>query len=230
MCDLSGRIALIRERVAAAASRSGRSPAAIQLMAVTKTQPYAAVAAALAGGITLIGENRVQEAMEKIPVPDERSGQLHLIGHLQKNKARKAARFFDAIQSLDDPETLLLLEQECQLGGRTLDILIEVNTSGEAAKQGIRDPDSARRLLETLLAQPHLRPRGLMTIGPLGNDDRANRRAFASLRQLHETLNQEFTIPGWDTLSMGMSQDYEAAIEEGATLIRLGTILFGSRS
>ena len=218
----------VRARIEEAARRSGRSPAEVRLMAVTKGFPREAAEAALAAGITLLGENRVQEAELKY-AEITASFELHLIGHLQRNKARTASGLFSCVQSIDKEETASALESRLAERGRSMDILLELNTSGEASKSGFRSRDDLLAFLGPLSAMPHLRLRGLMTVGPLGGDDAAVRRSFASLRKLFAEIRSSGSFKAFDTLSMGMSGDFETAIEEGSTLVRVGTALFGQR-
>lgn len=197
-------------------------------MAVTKGFPKETAEAAIASGITLLGENRVQEAELKYA---EISGvyELHLIGHLQRNKARTATGLFSCIQSIDKVETAVALESRLAERGKTIDILLELNTSGEASKSGFRTRDELRSSLDSLARLPHLRLRGLMTVGPLTDDAAAVRRSFAALRELFDQIREGGSFHDFNVLSMGMSGDFEAAIEEGATIVRIGTALFGQR-
>lgn len=219
------RLARVRARVAAAARRRGRRAAQVRVMAVTKTWPRAAALAALAGGADLIGENRVQEAAAKFTrLP---GFELHLIGHLQRNKARAAARLFHAVQSIDKLATAEALQRAVEGENRTMDVLLELNTTGEPAKHGFRTAAELRRALDAMAACDRLRVRGLMTMAAWHADAGAARGSFRALRRLFEELAPG--RPGFDTLSMGMSDDYEIAVEEGATLLRLGSALFGPR-
>jgi pyridoxal phosphate enzyme (YggS family) len=227
--ELFDRIAEVRGRIAAAASRAGRDPAAVRLMAVTKTFPRAVVDAAMAAGLALFGENRVPEAQAKFAGLDG-SCELHLVGHLQRNKAAAAALLFACVQSIDKPETAEALARHCAAAGRRMDVLLEYNTSGEESKSGVRDRDALLACLDAVQALPALRPRGLMTVGPIGGDTLEVRRSFRLLRGLFEEVLADRKPEAFDTLSMGMSGDFEAAVEEGATLVRLGTALFGSRA
>jgi PLP dependent protein len=197
-------------------------------MAVTKTFPAAAVEEAMGAGLRLFGENRVQEAERKF-TGLAGDWELHLIGHLQRNKARAASALVHCVQSIDKLETAQALARCAAERGTVIDILLELNTSGEDTKSGYRDPEALLRDLEAVAALGGLRLRGLMTVGPFTPDTTVVRRAFAALRRLFETCAGRLCSPGFDTLSMGMSGDYEAAIEEGSTLVRLGTALFGSR-
>ena len=226
--DLANRIASIRERIAAAALRAGRDPAAVRMMAVTKSFPQSTVEEALAAGLTLFGENRVAEAAAKY-AGLANACELHLIGHLQRNKATAAAGLFGCVQSIDKPETAEALARHCEARGRRMDVLIEYNTSGEASKSGVTDKDGLLVCLDSVRALPALRLRGLMTVGPVGGDTLEVRCAFRLLRRLFEEVCADRKPEAFDTLSMGMSGDFEAAVEEGATLVRLGTALFGAR-
>jgi len=238
--QVATRLIEIQERVAAAAARAGRSAAEVQLMAVTKTFGVDRVHAALRAGMTLLGENRVQEAVVKFagwPADFTTAGggppRLHLIGHLQRNKAARVPGLFDCVQSLDKLETAQALQARLPptpLGSRPgvpLSVLVEVNTSGEASKAGV-EPAAAAALLTAIQDQcPGLQADGLMTVGPLTQDLAVVRAAFARLADLRRRL--EANHPGLTTLSMGMSGDFEVAVEEGSTLVRLGTTLFGAR-
>ena len=218
----------VKDRIRNAAQKAGREPSEVRLMAVTKGFPREAVEAAIASGITLLGENRVQEAELKyaeIPGPYE----LHLIGHLQRNKARTASGLFSCVQSLDKIETAEALETRLAEQGKVMEVLLELNTSGEESKSGFRSREEMLSSLESLGHLPHLRLCGLMTVGPLTEDKDRVRRSFASLRKLFEEIRSGGSFPGFAVLSMGMSGDFEIAIEEGATIVRIGTALFGQR-
>lgn len=231
---LGQRIAAIQARVAAAVERAGRAPDAVQIVAVSKTMPAEAIIAAAAHGLTLFGENRVQEARDKIAaVAAAGFTQLRweLIGHLQTNKAARAVELFTRVQSVDSVRLAEALSRHAQQMGRTLPILLEVNVAGEASKSGLA-PDEVVAVARTIAALPNLRPEGLMTIAPLVDDPEAVRPVFQRLRGLRETLRAEVPLgadSGWQELSMGMSDDFEVAIEEGATLVRIGRALFGER-
>jgi pyridoxal phosphate enzyme (YggS family) len=215
-----------RTRIEDAARRSGRDPAAVRLMAVTKGFPRDTVLEALQAGTSLFGENRVQEAEEKFAGLD--GCETHLIGHLQTNKARTAAALFSCVQSIDSVHTAEALGSRCTERGRTMDVLLELNTSGEASKSGFPGREGLRPALDLIEKLPSLRVRGLMTVGPLTDDREKIRASFALLRQVFEEL--QAGRAGFDVLSMGMSADFEIAVEEGATLVRLGTALFGPRN
>ena len=216
----------VRARADAAARKAGRDPSDVRLMAVTKGFPRELVAESLAAGVSLFGENRVQEAEAKFADLGGRC-ELHLIGHLQTNKARAAAGLFSCVQSIDSLHTAEALNARCAERERSMDVLLELNTSGEESKSGFRGRDELLSCLDALGKLPRLRPRGLMTVGPLTDDPAKIRASFSVLRLLFEELRQ--ASPSFDTISMGMSADFELAIEEGSTLVRVGTALFGSR-
>jgi len=218
------RLASVRGRIRAAAERVGRDPSSVRLIGASKTVPAAVLVEAVRAGLADLGENRVQEAEAKAPLlrADLTDGAVpvwHLIGHLQANKARKAVALFDWIHSVDSPRLADGLERIAQELGRAPRVLIEVNTSGEASKEGVA-PDDAAALIAHVAGLGTLRLAGLMTIGPTGGDPRP---AFRLLRRLRDAA-------GLDELSMGMSGDFEAAIEEGATIVRVGSALFGART
>jgi hypothetical protein len=218
----------VQARINSAAQRAGRDRSSIRLMAVTKGFPQQVVLDARAAGLSLFGENRVQEAEQKYL--DQAAGlELHLIGHLQRNKARAASGLFACVQSIDKVETAEALHARCEERGRTMDILLELNTSGEPTKSGFPSRQELHDGLETIGKLARLRVRGLMTVGPLSDDVRRIRSSFAALRSVFEEIRAGGGLPFFDTLSMGMSSDFEIAIEEGATLVRVGTALFGHR-
>jgi PLP dependent protein len=218
----------VRERIDRAAARSGRRASDVRLMAVTKTLPIEPALLAADEGVTLFGENRVQEAAAKwASVPS--GTELHLIGHLQRNKARLAAGLFACVQSLDKEETARELSRFCLSLGRRSDVLLEVNTSGEESKSGVQGREELLELVGRVIALPALRLRGLMTVGPLTGEERAIRASFASLRELLGEARRASPEGGVEVLSMGMSGDFELAVEEGSTLVRLGTAIFGPR-
>jgi PLP dependent protein len=226
-------IAKIRERIASAARRSEREPNEIALMAVTKTFPPEQIRQAYEAGLRLFGENRVQEFAGKAEaLRDLRDAEWHMIGHLQTNKAAKAAELFSAVDSVDSLRLAQKLNAAAQQLEKKLVVLIEINVGGEAAKSGI-DPDS-EELQELLLAAAeleHLEFRGLMTIPPFTEDPQRARPYFQELRQLRDGIAAR-RLPGIGTsvLSMGMSHDFEIAIEEGSTCVRVGTAIFGERT
>jgi pyridoxal phosphate enzyme (YggS family) len=225
---VSARLSEVRERIAAATAKGGHGQA-VTVIAVTKTHGPEAVMAAWRAGVLDVGENRVQEAEEKmaqVTVPVR----WHLIGHLQRNKAKAAVPLFECVQSIDKVATAEALDRSCGEVAKTIEVLLELNTSGEESKFGFEGDDELRRALPQVSGLEHLRVRGLMTVGPFTSDQDRIRRAFARLRELFEKLRREHPEPGFDTLSMGMSGDFEIAVEEGATMVRLGTVLFGPRT
>ena len=211
-----------------AAHRAGRDASTVALVAVTKGFGRDVLQAALDAGLSLFGENRVQEAEEKfVGVPP--GTELHLIGHLQRNKARTAAGLFSCVQSIDKVETAAALDQRAAERGKVIDVLLELNTSGEESKSGFLHRDDLLAGLDAIRRLSSVRVRGLMTVGPLTEDQGRIRTSFAKLRTLFEEVRAGGTLPRFDTLSMGMSGDFETAIEEGATMVRIGTALFGHR-
>ncbi|HEX8298195.1 MAG TPA: YggS family pyridoxal phosphate-dependent enzyme [Rubricoccaceae bacterium] len=233
--DLAHRIATVHEAIASAATASGRAPEAITLVAVTKTHPVETVRAALAAGLKDLGENRVQEMVEKAAAyPGGAAGgehRWHLIGALQRNKARDAALTADLVHGVDSLRLAEALGARAADAGRTLPALVQVNISGEATKSGV-PPDAAHDLMTAVAGMPGLRLTGVMGIAAPARDnadaEQIVRPAFRRLRALFDT----YTGPGREHLtvvSMGMSDDLRLAIEEGSTLVRVGTALFGSR-
>lgn len=223
----------IRARIDAAAKRSGRKAEDITLIAVSKFQPLESLYMALDCGITIFGENRVQEREQKAAAWARERAEWHMIGHLQRNKARKAAELFDCVQSVDSFELAsaldrIVVEKACPgLKAGPFVIMIEANTSGEESKSGV-SPDSCVALAEKIISEcPNLRVDGFMTIGPLAGAGET-RRSFAFLRTLAGEAKAKLGLKARH-LSMGMSGDFEAAIEEGATIVRIGTGIFGAR-
>lgn len=221
------RLRELNERIARAAERARRDPSGVKLVAVTKTVPADRIREAYEAGLRDFGENRVQEALPKQAMLPE-DVRWHLIGRLQSNKINKVMGRFVLIQSVDSLE---LARQMSQRRSTTpQEILIEVNTSGETTKAGLA-PGETVRIVREMALLPGLELRGLMTIGPLTGEIQARRAAFQNLRELYETIRRASGMPGrFDILSMGMSGDFEEAIEEGSTLIRVGTALFGERA
>jgi pyridoxal phosphate enzyme (YggS family) len=215
----------VRATIAAAARRRGRAPEGIRIGAVTKTFPPAAVRAALDAGLADVGESYVQEARDKrAQVPD---GTWHLVGPLQRNKARLAVATFDRLHALDDLAVAEAVAEAARQAGRRLPVLVQVNVAGDAAKHGVA-VDDAGALCAALLALPALALDGLMTIGPPVDDPEAARPVFRGLRELRDDLARRLGVE-LPHLSMGMSDDFAVAVEEGATLVRLGRVLFGAR-
>jgi pyridoxal phosphate enzyme (YggS family) len=230
--ELSRPIEEVRRRIADAAGTAGRDPERICLIAVTKTFPSSEVLAAARVGLSVFGENRVQEAAKKISelrAAGASELEWHLVGRLQRNKVRKALELFDVIQSVDRPELAAELERAAAAVGRRQRILIQVNIDEEPQKGGV-PPAAAAALLAQIDVLPHLLPLGLMTIPHACEDPEEVRPSFARLRGLLEDLNRERPEQRQlHELSMGMSADYEIAIQEGATCVRIGTAIFGER-
>jgi hypothetical protein len=223
------RLSAVEERIAAACRRAGRERDGVKLMAVSKTHPAAAIRESVAAGVTLFGENRVQEfEAKRADVPE--SAEVHLIGHLQSNKAAKAAGIFSAIDSVDSLRLFERLEDAAEKLGRRLPVLLEMKLSDEAAKTGF-DPagEELRKTLERAAGTQHVAVRGLMTIAALDENAETARACFRRLRELREELARRHPRVDLSELSMGMSGDFEIAIEEGSTLVRIGTALFGAR-
>ena len=219
------RLERVRARMAAAALRSGRPAAAVRLVAVSKTMPPEAVREAVAAGVRMLGENRVQEAREKIAACPGLAA-WHLIGHLQSNKAKLAVGLFDLIQSLDSLHLAEELDRQGRALGKRVRCLVQVNVGEEAQKSGA-DEAEVRPLLTRAASLPHLAVEGLMAIPPFLPDPEAVRPFFRRLRLLRDRLTTEgFPLA---ELSMGMTHDFEVAIEEGATMVRVGTAIFGTR-
>jgi pyridoxal phosphate enzyme (YggS family) len=226
MDQIAQHLADIRGRIESAALRAGRDPASVQLVAVSKTHPADAVRAAAAAGQRLFGESRVQEAREKIPACPP-SLEWHFIGHLQKNKVRHALPLFDFFHSIDSLALAQAMDRIACESERTVTGLLEVNVSGEATKHGFT-PEQLRAEFSALTSLPHLRVVGLMTMAPYAEDAEQARPVFRALRELRDGLQQTLgtSLPH---LSMGMSGDFEPAIAEGATLVRIGSSIFGDR-
>ncbi|HZP21865.1 MAG TPA: YggS family pyridoxal phosphate-dependent enzyme [Terriglobales bacterium] len=223
----------IRERVARAADRAKRDPNSLRLMAVSKTMPAAHIVEAYDAGQRLYGENRVQEFADKYDALARLgNAEFHMIGHLQSNKANKATEIFHAVDSLDSVSLGERLNAAAVKLGKSLEVLVEVNVGGEAAKSGIA-PDSAEleRILSAAPSWPQLQIRGLMTVPPFTDDPEGARPYFRRLRELCERIAaRKLPAIELDELSMGMSHDFEIAIEEGSTCVRIGTAIFGERS
>jgi hypothetical protein len=224
--DLAASLQKVRERMASACQRAGRDPSAVTLLAVTKGQPPELVRAAADLGLNLFGENRVQEAKAKIGLCPGRL-RWHLIGHLQTNKARDAVHFFELIQSVDSLHLAQEINKWADRAAKTMPVFLEVNVAGEATKFGYR-PDQLLAELEALNALRRIELHGLMTMAPWTPEPEKTRPIFRRLRELKEQCEHGLGAP-LQHLSMGMTSDYEVAIEEGATLVRIGTALFGAR-
>ena len=224
---IGDNLARVREQIAAAAARSGRLPDDIELVAVSKAHPAEKVRAAVEAGQVLFGENRVQEARIKIPLLPSRL-RWHFIGHLQKNKIRHALPLFELFHGIDSLTLAEDMQRVADEEGMQPRILLEVNVAGEASKHGF-SPEALRRDLESALSLGRLSIEGLMTIPPLAPEAEASRRYFVALRELRDQVEAEFALR-LPQLSMGMSGDFPIAIEEGATIVRVGTAIFGERS
>lgn len=226
MNSIEERWAAVSMRIESACQRARRDPASVQVVAVSKTHGPEMVRAACDCGLTLFGENRVQEAQAKMPLCPSRAV-WHLVGHLQTNKARVAARLFAMIHSVDSMKLLRALDEAAGLAGRVLPVCLEVNVAGEATKFGMA-PEMVIPLLRESEGMQHVEIVGLMCIPPPAPDPESVRPHFRRLRELRDAARE---ASGYDLpeLSMGMSHDFEVAVEEGATMIRLGTVLFGRR-
>ena len=235
---IAERIEMVREKMEKAAQRSGRKPGEIQLMGVSKFHGAEKVGEAVKAGLLLFGESRVQEAVKKYPLLKENYPEitLHLIGNLQRNKVKNINEVFDGIQSLDRDELVSALGDaaaESAKGDKTLTVLLEMHT-GEESKSGYPDEDTLSRAAELVLSFPSLKLSGLMTMAPfypqIGiTEERDIRRSFKKLADARDRLVQRFSQSGFSCLSMGMSNDFELAIEEGSTLVRIGTAIFGDQ-
>lgn len=220
----------VRARIATACAATGRDKSDVKLVAVSKTHPAPVVRKAMAEGLTAFGENKIQEAESKIEEVGRDATEWHLIGHLQSNKARKAVQLFDVIQSLDSPELAHRLERICEEEGRTgLSVLAQVDLAGEESKAGIPET-KLPMLVETLARCERISFDGLMVLPPFFEDPEETRPYFERLRLIRDRLTEEGAFRGKvGELSMGMTHDLEVAIEEGATIVRVGTAIFGAR-
>ena len=227
MSSISDNLDAIRERIALAAERAGRRAADVTLIAVSKSKPVEAIEAALAAGATDLGESRVQELTEKLPVLEGRA-RIHFIGHLQRNKAKRATAAAHLIHAVDTPPLVTAIDRHAKELGKRQVILLEVNTSGDETKYGIA-PEELPTLVEAAVKCENVEVRGLMTIGPLAGGVEGARRSFRTLAALADRL-REAGVPPPHELSMGMSDDFETAIEEGSTMVRVGSAIFGERS
>jgi pyridoxal phosphate enzyme (YggS family) len=226
--SVADNLRTVMDRIASAAKRAGRDPSAVRLVVVTKTVDVETIRNAVAAGATIFGENRVQEAKEKI----EQLGNIarwHLIGHLQTNKAKYAVKLFDLIHSVDNLEVAKELDRQAVKIGKVQNILIEVNIAGEASKAGMAVKEAPALVKETSMLK-NVSIYGLMTMPPFSDNPEDSRPYFRVLRELAASIARE-NIPGvsMNELSMGMSGDFEVAVEEGATMVRVGTAIFGER-
>lgn len=227
MPTIADNVRTVLDRIAAAAERYGRNAEDVTLVAAAKTRSAAQVRAAVEAGVKVVGENRVQEAKVKIRELADVDCAWHMVGHLQRNKAGKAVQLFDAIQSLDSRRLADELQKRAAAAGKVTAVLLEVNTSGEETKYGVA-PEAAEDFASYVAACENLRVEGLMTVGPLGGGPVATAGAFRTLRELFEkmapSLGADFR---W--LSMGMTDDFDLAVEEGSNMVRVGRALFGPR-
>lgn len=228
--SIQQQVQAVRARMAAAAESSGRRPEDIALCAATKVQSDDTIRAAIAAGITLCGENRVQELTAHLAAGAYEGARVHFIGHLQTNKVKQVVGRVDLIQSVGSEHLLRAVEAQADKLGLVQDILLEVNIGGEASKSGVR-PDELPLLARKAAESPHIRLRGLMAIPPIAAAPGDNRKFFQRMHQLFVDIRTQMdhNITDIDCLSMGMSGDYEDAVREGATLVRVGTALFGPR-
>jgi len=227
MSSIAENLGRVREQIADAAKKSGRSTDDVDLVAISKTHDAEKVREAIEAGQSLFGESRVQEARAKIPVLPSNI-RWHFVGHLQKNKIRHALSLFELIHSVDSLELAREMNRIAEEEGLHPRVLLEVNVAGEGSKFGF-SPEKIRAEMEALLALPRLSILGLMTIPPIAEEAEASRKYFVALRELRDQLQTEFKVD-LAQLSMGMTQDYGVAAEEGATLVRVGTAIFGERS
>ena len=225
--DFAANLEAVRGRIAAACARGGRDPADVTLVAVSKNHPPESVRALTELGVTVFGENRVQEAKAKVPLSPGRA-RWHLIGHLQSNKCRDAVQLFEMIESVDSLALAEELQKWADKAAKTVPILLEVNVAGEASKFGYR-PDLVLADLARINALTKLEIHGLMTVAPWSSEAEKVRPIFRRLRELRTECEQRLGAP-LPHLSMGMSGDFEGAIAEGATIVRIGTALFGPRA
>jgi pyridoxal phosphate enzyme (YggS family) len=225
MDDFPSRLEKVQAQIAEAATRAGRNASEIELVAVSKTQTVEVILDAMRAGLTIFGENKVQEAARKIAELER--GSWRLIGHLQTNKAKLAVQIFDSIDSVDRLELAQEIDLRAAAFGKTQNVLLQVNVAGESSKFGCT-PEAARALAEEINGLPRLTLRGLMTIAPYAEEAERSRPQFARLRELRDTLEHDtgLRLP---VLSMGMSGDFAIAVEEGSTNVRIGTALFGPR-
>ena len=225
---IAANLDLVRSIIAESALRVGRAPEEITLVAVSKTMPVDLVQIAYNLGVTDFGENRVQEALPKIAAFHPQGLRWHMIGHLQSNKAGKVVSPFYCVHSVDSLHLAQTLSRHAGEQGKSLPVLLQVNVSGEASKEGMPLTE-ASELARQIVALPHIQVDGLMTIAPLVEDPEQVRPVFRELRLLQEQLRAELPQCSWQHLSMGMTDDYPIAIEEGATIVRIGRAIFGER-
>ena len=230
--SIKENLEIIRNKITEAEKKSGRNSGSVKLMAVSKFHPSEAVIDAFTAGQLLFGENRVQEASQKFPplIAQHPEITVHMIGQLQSNKVKKAIEFASCIQSVDRYDLLREIEKQCAKIERTIEILFEVHT-GEESKSGYTSETELRNSIEACIKGdfPHILPKGFMTMAPFTEDQALVRKSFITLRNLSEKLQSDYKELSLTELSMGMSGDFEIAIEEGSTLVRVGTAIFGER-
>ncbi|GCE47476.1 hypothetical protein EI42_01013 [Thermosporothrix hazakensis] len=226
--ELAHNIEQVRNRIAEAAQKANRPLEEITLIAVSKTKPVELVQLAFQQGLTHFGENRVQEALPKIATFHPEGIHWHMIGHLQSNKAGKVVEAFDMLQSVDSLHLAQVLERLAASREKHLPILLEINIAGEASKAGMR-PEESLSVAREIAAYPHLDIQGVMTVAPLVTNPEEVRPVFRALRELRDRLRDAVPQHSWHHLSMGMTDDYQVAIEEGATMVRIGRAIFGAR-
>jgi hypothetical protein len=232
MADLERNLRAVQQRIADAAARAQRDPNEITLVAVSKTFSTEMILAAHALGVQHFGENRVEEAMEKIPrLKGQTQITWHMVGHLQSRKARDAVALFDVIQSVDSVALATRVNDRAGALGKRMPMLLEVNVSGETSKYGFSPAprDAFFDAVRAILALPHLDTQGLMTLAPIAQNPDDARPYFRALRALRDELRAQFPARAWQHLSMGMTDDFEIAIAEGATIVRIGRAIFGER-
>ncbi len=226
---ISENLALISRKIAEAATRAGRKPEEVRIVAAAKGQGREKIEEALAAGIKIIGHNYLQEAYKELPGKVTSDVEFHMIGHLQKNKAGKAVELFNVVQTLDDVKLAEAMNRRAEAANRMMGVMIQLNLAGEEQKSGISE-NEVERLVVAIRDLPSLKLLGMMTMPPFFDDPDRARPYFGRLRELRETLmGSGILTPEMSELSMGMSGDFEVAVEEGATLVRIGTVLFGPR-
>jgi len=227
---ITENLEMVRNSVRSAEREAGRPDGSVTLMAVSKLHPYDAVLEAYAAGQRLFGENHVQEILEKFPPVRPEGMDVHLIGHLQSNKIKKIIPYVDGIDSVDSLPLLEKLNEACGEIGKVMPVLLEYNTSGETAKSGFCSDVDLFSAIEASRGFPNLTIQGLMTVGPLEGGPEKTREAFRQLRRLQEECRKRYPQMDFSVLSMGMSGDFPIAIDEGSTLVRIGTMIFGQRN
>ena len=229
--DIRANLACVRERIALAAERSGRTESDVTVVAVAKTRSADEIRAAYEAGVRHVGENRVAEAADKKPAADRPDLSWHMVGHLQSRKAKTAVDVFDLVHSVDSVKLAAKLDALAQARGKMLPVLIEINVSGETTKYGLpaADAGALEDTVGQIVALPHLVVEGLMTVAFVTSDPEETRPVFVGLRDLADSFRRRFPRGAWRHLSMGMTDDFWVAVEEGATMVRIGRAIFGPR-